>query len=263
MKFGIFILVLSSFYTAIAGMTVSSSVHRPKVTQYKVCKGKPTVIAVIDSGFGAGFENETVRLCKFGHRDFSQYGVSDSRFGTTDPVPTDNHGHGTNVAGVIDKYASRSNVNYCIVIIKYFDPFRFSVDQNEHEKATIKAIMYATDIHADYINYSSGGAETNGFEINAVKRFIDQGGKFIAAAGNEHSDLAKNPYYPAMDDDRVIVVGNKYKNGKVAQSSNYGDRVDRWEVGDETVFGREMMGTSQAAAVATGKLVSESKNICK
>lgn len=264
----LFVLVLSVFYVAIAGAVNFTAIPAikgdiPAITRQGLsCSTKPTVIAVIDSGFGTG-QNEHVRLCKFGHKDFSQYDVFNTSLGTTDPVPSDQHGHGTNVAGVIDKYAKKTNVNYCIVILKYFDPFRFSVNQNEKEVNTILAIEYATSIHADYINYSSGGITTSKYEIAAVKKFIDGGGKFIAAAGNEGKDLEEVPYYPAMDDDRVIVVGNIMRNGQRAKTSNYGDRVDRWEVGDETVFGQEMMGTSQSAAVATGKIVSESKNICK
>src|SRR5271165_1628236 len=70
---------------------------------FKECK-KTTVIAVIDTGFGAGEfwdGQEKTRLCKFGHKDFTG-GETSSKFGTNDKVPVDNHGHGTHIAGIVD-----------------------------------------------------------------------------------------------------------------------------------------------------------------
>lgn len=229
------------------------------------CEGKPKIIAVIDTGFGKGVDDytipPTVMLCKFGHKTFVKNDITYERREVVDGVPFDHHGHGTNIAGIIDTYLREKRINFCLVILKYYDPM---LRENDNIGNTISAINYATAIHADYINYSSGGTEFNQDEADAVKKFLDSGGKFIAAAGNEHSDLAKNPYYPAMDDDRVVVVGNiDTSNGKKVTSSNYGTRVNRWENGDATVYGLHMMGTSQSAALATGKLVSETKNFCK
>ena len=40
--------------------------------------------------------------------------------------------------------------------------------------------------------------------------------------------------------------------------SNYGDRVDFWENGEaQKIFGMTMEGTSQAAAIRTGKIVRQ------
>jgi subtilisin family serine protease len=234
------------------------------------CETRPIVIAVIDTGFGRGFPGEeTAKLCQYGHKDFSGYDIYENKFHTKDLVPVDSHGHGTHIAGLIDKYAKLGTENYCLVILKYEDPWRASMIFHPFEKDykiknTIAAINYARNIGADYINYSSGGDGTLNDEIIAVKKYIDAGGKFVAAAGNEHSDLAKNPYYPAVDDDRVIVVGSINQNGKRAKYSNYGSRVNRWEIGTAVeVYENRMSGTSQAAAIATGKLVSQTKNICK
>lgn len=227
----------------------------------KICHGKPTVIAVIDTGFGLGWrpeEEKTARLCQYGHKNFVDDQNSD-KFDTKVPVPTDRHGHGTNIAGIIGQYAK--NTNYCLVILKYFDPV---AKNNDNLKHTIQAIDYARQIHANFINYSGGGTDFNQDEADAVKRFLDAGGTFVAAAGNEHSDLEKNPYYPAMEDDRVIVVGNIREDRQPARSSNYGKRVNRWEIGEGvTAYGLQMTGTSQSTAIVTGKLVSETKNICK
>jgi subtilisin family serine protease len=277
---------------------------------------KPVTIAVIDTGFGA-FESADekfhAKLCKTGHRDFTNSQEFITIKGVDDPVPKDNHGHGSNIAGVIQTNAEPSRVPFCMVILKYFDP---KAKGNDNLKNTVKAIDWARENKINIINYSGGGVDRNEDEVAAVKAYIDAGGIFVAAAGNERSLLKVAPYYPAMDDSRVIVVGSKVeepdfvkKNEEslkklvvrgparidefeyteeshflfittkqqkvntlhrevmldknknlvlVSRFSNYGRRVNRWENGEEVYsFGLMMSGTSQAAAIVTGKIVGE------
>jgi hypothetical protein len=66
-----------------------------------------------------------------------------------------------------------------------------------------------------------------------------------------------------MYDKRTVVVGSLDNNGKKMESSNFGSAVSRWELGLNVIgYGIIMSGTSQAAAVATGKIVSENPNKC-
>ena len=258
----ILLAILATACSGFTDITVKDDQNTLQNDIKPTCTGKPTVIAVIDTGFGFGFDEygkNHVRLCKYGHKNFASEAYS-SDFHTVDPVPIDNHGHGTNIVGIIDKYAKAKNINYCIVVLEYYDPFN---RQQSNLRNTVRAINYATAIKADFINYSGGGVEFNDVEALAVKNFLDTGGKFIAAAGNEHADLATSPYYPAMSDDRVIVAGNL--DGKTkALTSNFGDRVNFWEQGTGVIsLGLKMTGTSQAAAITTGKLVGETKNFCK
>ncbi len=231
-------------------------------TKYKASK-KTTIIAVIDTGFGADDTwtgQETAHLCKFGHKNFVDSDNS-LKFGTKDPVPKDKHGHGTHMAGIIDTYAKRTNESFCLVILKYYDERGWG---NENLNHTVEAIQYARQIHADYINYSGGGVQKSQAETEAVKAFIDSGGTFVAAAGNEKSNTSFFPYYPAQDDERVISVGNGNDENHRAPSSNYGKKVKRWENGVEVqMYNHRMTGTSQAAAIATGKIVAEKNKSCK
>ena len=214
----------------------------------------PVVVAVIDTGLTISTMTREAKLCVRDHKNFTSNPKVQSTQYTVDPIPVDNHGHGTNIAGLIQTYAGDGD-NYCLVIIKYYDP-KSPWDNNLEN--TVKAIRYATKIGAKYINYSGGGMETSSDERAAVKEFLNAGGKFIAAAGNEKSDLSLKPYYPAMDDERVIVVGSKEVDGKVAKYSNWGTRVNRWELGSyRTGFGVTESGTSQATAIATGKIIRE------
>lgn len=223
-----------------------------------VCSGKPAktqVVAVIDTGFSPQASGQEDVLCKYGHRDFTVDQQYYRELGTKDPVPTDLHGHGTNIAGIIAKYAK--DADFCIVVLKYYAEKGSDKDNLAN---TVKAIDHARQIKADIINYSGGGIAPAQVEIDAVKKYLDQGGKFVAAAGNERNNMDFRAYYPAMNDDRVIVVGNGRSNEDRAPSSNYGTRVDRWEQGTNVEgFGLVMTGTSQAAAIATGKILSTKK----
>lgn len=227
------------------------------LSPYSAAAQAPIKIAVIDSGFGFEMRGGEAHLCKFGHKDFS----ADSQFIISKKVavkiPKDIGGHGTNIVGIIDSYLKKTKLDYCIVVIKYY-----SVAQtgSQNLAASIASIRYAANLKVDYINYSGGGAEFSSEESRAVKRYLDQGGRFIAAAGNEYSNLDLKSFYPAMYDSRIIVVGNINKDGVRLESSNYGSVVKRWEVGENVnAYGIILTGTSQATARATGKIVSESK----
>lgn len=235
--------------------------RKPKLPASMTCKKRPIVIAVIDTGFGITGKDHIVNLCKYGHKDFSTMQTFSDKFKVEDQVPVDNHGHGTHIAGLIDAYAKKSGTNYCIVILKYYDPH--TVFPNDNMKSSIRAINYATNIKADFINYSGGGPSKDKDEQAAVKRFLDRGGKFVAAAGNEGADLIEHPYYPAMDDPRIVTVGSLTEKRLRSKTSNHGDPVKRWEIGENVkVFDMTMTGTSQATAIITGKMVSARKRAC-
>lgn len=223
---------------------------------------RPTVIAVLDTGFGYVGKGHDASLCKYGHKNFSIEQEYTAEYGTKDKIPLDTHGHGTNIVGIIDGYAKKFTNSYCIVVIKYYSEKQTGL---QNLNASTKAIQYATNIGAKFINYSGGGPESNPEEQRAVKTFLNKGGTFVAAAGNERSDLdlPENAYYPAMDDKRVIVVGNTNFYGVRSPTSNYGKIVTRWEIGESiTAYGLTMTGTSQATAVATGRILSERKRQC-
>jgi serine protease len=225
---------------------------------YPSC-GETVKIAVIDTGFNAAANDSKVRLCKFGHRDFSGANELQSSKYTVDPVPVDNNSHGTNIIGLIDMYARKTKVDYCIVVVKFWD---------KHGTATNAAslsdsIDYARKIGASVINISGGGIEYSHPEALSVRAFINDGGVLVAAAGNEGKDLKVQPFYPAMDDRRVIVVGNWQTKRMRAPTSNFGKRVNAWEVGtDATALDIRMTGTSQAAAIHSGKFISYYANKC-
>jgi len=222
---------------------------------------KPITVAVIDTGFGHMGNGEGVKLCKYGHKDFSIEQEFTSRYGTIDRVPYDNHGHGTNVVGLVEKYA-QPKVNYCIVVIKYYSDKQSGIQNLIAEE---KAIEYANNIGVNIINNSGGGPTKSEKESTTVRAFLDRGGLFVSAAGNDGKNIDRQEfaYYPAVSDPRVIIVGNKNVFGVPSSTSNYGTAVKVWEFGnDQAAYGLTFSGTSQATAITTGKILSTTINKC-
>ena len=236
----------------------------PKVT--KSIPHRLVRIAVIDTGIADDLLKHKF-LCKDGHKDFSNTGL------------TDRHGHGTHISGLVDQYAKdfifkddfntlnnreieNIQIDYCQVIVKYYDP---TITSNTL-KATIESFKWAIKQKVDIINYSGGGTEFSQQEYNVVMEALNKGIKVVAAAGNERTELSyegKGKYYPAMYDKRIYIVGNlvSMQSRKIASTSNYGDPVNTWEVGTN-VYSRlpgnsfgTMTGTSQAAAIKSGRLI--------
>lgn len=211
----------------------------------EIAKADTIRVAVIDTGFDFdGVWVEMPKLCKEGHKDFTSTSIKDT------------HGHGTHIAGLVASYAGKAD--YCLVIIKYFDE---KSNGQQNLARSIAAIRYAKELKVDFINYSGGGVLPSKAEKEEVVSFLDQGGQFIAAAGNEGENLDYSHFYPANYDPRVVVVGGVNDNGERVKSSNYGDSVDMVVTASNVLStlpnGRYgyMTGTSQATAKVTGFLV--------
>lgn len=233
-------------------------------------ESKQIKVAVIDTGIDTSLLSKGP-FCKEGHKDFTGTGIQDT------------HGHGTHVAGLIEQYAKNIVLdeiadsatlnsikkNFCIIVIKFYDPN----DQVNSLKNSIRSIQWAIDQNVDIINYSGGGNESSPQEKSVVIKALNKGIKFVAAAGNNRSNIDEKKYYPAMYDSRITIVGNLVKSivrlpsatkdENVAPTSNWGMSVNAWEMGTRVLsrlpngtFGY-MTGTSQACAIKTGKIVRE------
>lgn len=210
---------------------------------------KPITIAVIDTGI----DKDEPNLCKFGHKSFVG----------GNPL-VDRVGHGTHIAGLINRNIGENRGDFCLVSIKWHENNVSGVDE---VTAMRKAIQYAININVDYINISAGGSGPREDERKVVLNALNKGITVVAAAGNEFDNMdQKCDYYPACYDNRIITVGNLEKMGSRAPSSNYGNYVKRWEVGTNVVSDFPngvqalLTGTSQSTAVATGKLVHDKLN---
>ena len=220
---------------------------------------EPVKIAVIDTGLDMS-DSRFNHLCKAGSRNFAQ-----DKNGIIHPTDLfDNHGHGTHVAGLIEKYAG--STNYCMMIYKYYSE---TATGAQNQKAMIKSIYEAIKNGAKIINISGGGPSFDTLEYFLIK--LNPSVLFVVAAGNEgkNIDNSWSRYFPASYQlPNEIVVGAIDKNNRRAAFSNFGRNVSKWEVGTDvisTLPGHKtgsMQGTSQATAIYSGKLVASHNNLC-
>lgn len=188
------------------------------------------IIAVIDTGVAynhpdlhANMWNGTNCKTYNGHALGNCNHGYDFADGDRSPLPTDNS-HGTHVAGTI---AAVKNNNKGIVGVApraKIMAIRFGFDV----ASEVKAISFAINNKAKVINASYGGSSFSQAEYDAIEKFKDYGGLFIAAAGNGGGDgIGDNNetahYYPTdYDLDNIISVAATTQNDNRASFSNYG-----------------------------------------
>ncbi len=269
---------------------------------WEVSQGsKDVIVAVIDTGadiFHKGIRDNL--WTNLGETGKDKYGMSkennnidDDGNGYIDDVHgysfvqnngtalTDNHSHGTHIAGIIGARGTKAGEsrgvcpNVSLMILKYYDP---KVPNTNNLKNTVEAIKYAVKMKDQLdrqakakgspvvnmiINYSGGGTEFSQEEHDAVKLAGEHGILFVAAAGNEHSnsDEKGKHYYPAdygLPNIISVTAINKIDTAVLA-SSNYGVRSVDLAAPGENIYSTTpggqynlMTGTSQATAFVTG-----------
>ncbi|MGE4133029.1 MAG: S8 family peptidase [Bdellovibrionales bacterium] len=179
------------------------------------------------------------------------------------PDVTDDHGHGTHIAGIVGAKrlpgggSSGVAPGVSLMILKYYD-----ADSGGEGNLvnTIRAIRYATRMGARIINYSGGGILRSESEEAVLGMAAQKGVLFVAAAGNEGLNSDFFHFYPAdYDLPNIISVGASDRTGKLMAVSNFGrSTVDIAAPGrnihstlPDGQYGF-MSGTSQATAFVTG-----------
>ncbi|MBN1114395.1 MAG: S8 family serine peptidase [Oligoflexia bacterium] len=255
--------------------------------------GKRVTVAVIDTGADIKHEDLASNIWKNpGETGLDRHGksrenngIDDDGNGFIDDVYgwnfagnnndlTDNHGHGTHIAGIIGAVSGNKKgiagvaSNVSIMVLKNYDPR--SGSEYDPFRALIASIRYAINNGADIINYSGGGPGFSSEEYSLLKKAEEKGILVITAAGNEANNTDDVSYYPSCYRlPNMISVASVNKSGKLIKESNYGRRtVDIAAPGDNiysTLPGNRygyLTGTSQATAFVTGAVsVLISKNV--
>lgn len=184
-------------------------VHVPKA--WDTTKGSPNVvIAVLDTG------------ADFRHPDLQGAFVQGYDFVNGDVDPSDDHGHGTSVAGVI---AARTNnavgqAGACwtcaLMPVKVLD-----ASGSGASAVVARGITWAVDHGARVISLSLGSPGTTQTLTDAIAYARSNGVIPVAAAGNSGSTA---PFYPAAYPDVLSVAGTN-ESDVLYSWSNRGDWV--------------------------------------
>jgi outer membrane protein assembly factor BamB len=204
------------------------------------------IVAVIDSGVRLTHPDLQANLW-VNPREIAGNGRDDDANGYLDDVnginaivtqgtassgnPTDDNGHGTHVAGIIGAVGNNgTGISGVAWRVKIMALKGLAAGGTGATSDLVECINYAIANGAQIINASYGAAATTtgqGFsasELTAIRAARDAGIIFVAAAGNDATDLELSLHYPASHRvDNVIAVGNLTNRDDLSgSSSNFG-----------------------------------------
>ncbi len=221
---------------------------------WDITKGDPNlIVAVLDSGL------------KLDHPEFSGRIVGGYDFVNRDSDPTDDHGHGSNVAGVALATGNNSigyagvNWNSKVMICKVLDS-----NNSGFYSWWAEGIRYAVDNGAKVINLSAGGNDPSTLLEDAINYAYDKGVCVVVSTGNQNSFIQ----YPANYQNSFAIGSTDPDDTRsvpffwdITSGSNYGDQLDFVAPGNYTYglshtsntnFGIYWGGTSQGAPHVAG-----------
>ncbi|MBQ7200629.1 MAG: S8 family serine peptidase [Eubacterium sp.] len=183
--------------------SLSWGVDRMGVDQYAAKTPKNNItVAVVDTGVAS-------------HPFLSGRLVAGYDYIQNDNDPTDQHFHGTHVAGTVVDCTPGLNVK--IMPVRVLDASGYGTS------TTIGlGVRYAADHGASVINLSLGGGHTS-YEDSCIQYALNKGVTVVCAAGNNSSNTST--FCPAHIGN-IIVVSALDEDESRAYFSNYGNSVD-------------------------------------
>jgi thermitase len=223
------------------------------VPAWDAALGDPdVVIAILDSGVDRTHPELAAKVLSPG-RDFAN----------DDDDATDDHWHGTHVAGIAA--ADTNNAEGIAGVARNCKILPVKVagsDGTGYYSWIIDGIVWAVDQGADVINLSMGGDIDDPFLEDACAYAFDRGVVVVASAGNEYGGPV---LYPAAYDSYVLAVAATDYSDQPADFSSAGPQVDvaapgvyilgpapQWYVGKGNLPYLFASGTSQAAPHVSG-----------
>jgi thermitase len=210
------------------------------------------VIAILDSGVDRTHPELAAKVVSPGHD-----------FANDDDDATDDHWHGTHVAGIAA--ADTNNAEGIAGVARNCKILPVKVagsDGTGYYSWIIDGIIWAVDQGADVINLSMGGDIDDPFLEDACAYAFDRGVVVVASAGNEFGGPV---LYPAAYDSYVLAVAATDYSDQPADFSSAGPQVDvaapgvyilgpapQWYVGKGNLPYVFASGTSQAAPHVSG-----------
>jgi subtilisin family serine protease len=177
-------------------------------------------------GYSTGSESIIIAIVDTGidlaHPDLADKIIPGYDFVNNDPIPQDDHGHGTHVAGIA---AAVTNNGIGIAGVSWgarLLPVKVLNEQGWGYTSAIAAgIVWAADRGARVINLSLGGPASTTLR-EAVNYAVGKGALVVAAAGNSGNST---PNYPGAYPAAISVAATDSTNRR-ASFSNFGPFVD-------------------------------------
>lgn len=177
-----------------------------------------------------------------------------------DGVPQDDNGHGTHVAGIIAARGGNGIGTAGVAWRARIMPVKvLDGGAGGDTGGVARGVDYAISKGARIINLSLAGNQRSPVLDDALQRAQDAGILVVAAAGNQHRDLAILPSWPAASPlDNVVSVAATTVEGLLASISSFGSPVDLAAPGDlilSTALGGDYewrTGTSMASPMVAG-----------
>jgi serine protease len=178
---------------------------------WKAAQGEGAIVAVIDTGVARVPDlAQTVMVPGYNFVD-------------NNDNATDDHGHGTHVAGTIAQ-STNNGVGVAGVAFKAkIMPIKvLSARGSGSVSGIAEGIRWAADHGANVINMSLGGGMSTSVLANAVKYAHDKGVTVVCAAGNDGRGKVS---YPAAYKHSVAVAATQFDE-KTTFYSNWGKEID-------------------------------------
>lgn len=248
--------------------------------EYGTTNTTPVIVAVVDTGVDREHEDLKDVIWK-NPGEIPNNGIDDDGNGYIDDVygintlirdangkatveTKDTHSHGTHVSGTIGAKQNNGIGIAGIASNVRIMPIRTVPNEGDETDVDVaEAFVYAAKNGARIINCSFGKSSNEGKRLipDTLKYIADNYGVLVvAAAGNDSSDIDKNPTYPAsFDNDNLLIIASTSSGGGLSYFSNYGKvAVDVAAPGSNifsTVPGNKyesMSGTSMATPTTVG-----------
>jgi len=210
---------------------------------YGTSNTSPVIVAVVDTGVDTQHE-DLKDVIWVNPNEIAANGIDDDNNGYIDDINgintlvrdaagkatvniKDTHSHGTHVSGTI---GARQNNGLGIAGIasnvKIMGIRTVPNNGDETDIDVAEAFVYAAKNGAKIINCSFGKSSNEGRQlIPDTLKYIGEkyGVLVIAAAGNDSSNIDKNPTYPASHpSENLLIIASTQSNGKMSGFSNYG-----------------------------------------